>query len=149
MFLPGVLAVKNKKQGFTVAETLVTMAIISIIAVACLSVLSASLNAKSRSDALIKEHIALRQAVLIVTSEIRKNPEYFANIDNIADICVKRDGFIWLKIKNKDDIAVAEDINKLTIETEGTGNNKKAVITIVSENGQEVTTKIHLRVNIF
>ena len=125
-------------RGFSLTETLVTMLILSIVMVACLGLIATALSAKNRSSEAIAEHVALRQALLTITREIREAPQ---NIDIISgDLSVD----INNQLSRADGSVVAKDIREFYIETA----DGRAMINIESTSGQIVKTAIYLRVGI-
>lgn len=137
----------KKNNGFTLIEAIVSLAILGIISVVCLNVLTFALSAKSKNDITVKEQVALRQALLTITSEIRKEPN---NNDSSGPITERyttgtlTDGML----KRLDGSVIAKDIKSFNIEFDDETNPSKVIITIESINKQKVTTTIHLRIGI-
>ena len=124
----------KKSQGITLVETIIVMIILSFMAVVCIVLLTSALLTKKESEDAIKQHVALRQAVLAFTREIRIEGFPFIKPYNL-DLTT---GELSL-----DDITIAKNIASFDIATDL--DTKKAKIYIESTGGQWVTTQIHLR----
>ena len=142
---------KKKKRGFTLVETIITMALLSVVSIACIGILSSALAAKGEIDLKLKDQIALRQAILNITSDIRRDPEGFLYFDYDGNpqgtgpytltnnMIIRATPFF----SDEEIPVVAKNIENFSIEVVPGG---KAVLTIRSVGGQEVSTTIFLRV---
>ena len=121
---------------------MVTIALLSIVVLASVGILSASLSTQSTIEEGLQDQIALRQAVLSITSDIRKNPEYTnSNPIQARYELDEENGGILLRVDGSG--AVATGIKEFKIDTDT--DPGRATITLRSLGGQEVTTKIYLR----
>ena len=135
------IKILNKKnhQGYSLTELLVVMLILSMVTLACMAIIASALSAKKRSVEAIEEHVALRQAVLVVTRAIRKAP------DEIGDII----GSLYIEEINdksylmSDDVAIAKDITSFDITK--IEDDTRAKIYFESTSGRKVETAIYLR----
>jgi prepilin-type N-terminal cleavage/methylation domain-containing protein len=68
-----------KKNGFTLLEGIIAIALISVITIGCMGVISSAASLKFRSDDMLEDQIAIKQTLLAVTREIRMDAEAFKN----------------------------------------------------------------------
>jgi len=135
---------RNRVKGFTLIETIITLVLLCVISLVCIGILTSALSARSDIETKLRDQIALRQAVLAITSEIRIEPEesgpnalgpianrYYLGEDEYADVLFRK-GALG---------AVATDISAFNI----TINDGRAEIYIRSVGGQVVTTTIFIR----
>jgi len=136
---------KLKNRGFSLVGTMVTLVLLCVISLACIGILTSALTAKSDIDLKLKDQIAVRQALLIVTGDIRKDPRNDGPLGPIKDRYGVSNGMLvrtsgkWGSLQGS---AVAKDVAEFKLKVE----DNRAEIYIKSVNGQEVSTKIYLRV---
>ena len=136
--------IKKSIRGFTLIETIVTLAILVIISLICIGILSSAFTARNFSDEAIKEQVALRQAVLAVTSEIRKAPDDAGPLGPLDERYEVADGMLKRATGDYAGSVIAKDIADFNIDT-GTEPGR-ALINITSTNGTTVETQIYIRV---
>ncbi|MCL2699847.1 MAG: hypothetical protein FWE68_05990 [Defluviitaleaceae bacterium] len=135
---------RMKNRGFSLVGTMVTLVLLCIISLSCIGILTSVLSAKSDIDLKLKDQVAIRQALLTVTGDIRKDPSEDGPLGPIAARYGVQNGMLirtagnWGALQGS---ALAKDIAEFNI----TVDDKIAEISIKSVNGQEVATKIHLR----
>ena len=140
---------KNKLRGFTLIETIVTLALLSVISLVCIGILTSALATRNDMEMKLKDQVALRQAVIAVTSDIRKNPELINTEDRFKVI---GDGLLVLGYdENTDDFisSIALGIDEIQIDTASIPGSAKITIWAVqrpyADERQMVTTTIFLR----
>jgi len=140
------LKLKTKQgNGFTLVETIITLALLSVISLACIGILTSALSARNDIEIKLKDQIALRQAVLSVTRDIRKDPYEDGALGpiqqryDVVNNKLLRTAAGWGALQGS---AVAADIAVFDIRVE----DGKAEIQIRSLGGQTVETKIFIRV---
>lgn len=126
--------IKNNTSGLTLVEVVVSVALVSVISIITLGLVTSAMSAKNRGDALMRDQISMRQALLTITVEIRKTPNG-TPVENRYSLDANG------MIKRTDDSVVVKNIADFRI----TVANKKATIYIKSINGQEAKTVVHLR----
>ncbi|MCL2529704.1 MAG: prepilin-type N-terminal cleavage/methylation domain-containing protein [Coriobacteriia bacterium] len=131
---------KKDRAGFTLVETIVTTTILSIVVLLSLSILISTLNFQRLSNTTIEEQVNLRQAVLAVTSEVRKNPDETGALGPFSS----RYSVSNEMLMRSDGSAIARGIADFSINT--TDKPGWAVISIESTGGQEVSTVIYIRI---
>ena len=135
----------NKSDGFTLVETIVTLVLLCVISLAVIGILTSAMSARSEIETKLKDQIAIRQAVLVVTSDIRKDPYEDGSLGpmdqryEVVDNKLIRIADGWGDLKGS---AVAADIAGFDIRVEA----GRAVIQIQSLGGQIAETRIFLRV---
>ena len=137
---------KNKDRGFTLVETIVTLILLSVVVIASVGILSSALSARADLEVKLKDQIALRQAVLAVTSDIRKDPNEAGPLGPLEDRyavsnnMLIRTGSQWADLQGS---ALALDIEDFDLKV----IDGRAMIFIESVGGQQVETSIYLRVD--
>ena len=135
---------KKKNRGFTLIETIITLVLLCVISLVCVGILTSMLSARNDLEVKLKDQIALRQTVLTVTSEIRKDPDDTSLLGPVDKRYDAEDGMLrrtadgWGDMKGS---AVAFDIADFDISIA----DGRAEIYIKSIGGQVVTTQIYLR----
>jgi len=135
---------KGKTRGFTLVETIVTLALLCTISLVCVGILTSALTARNEIEFKLKDQVAIRQAVLGITGDIRKNPEFSEEspLQDRYELGAGEYEGVLLRVDGTG--AVATNIASFAIDTETEPG--MAVITVASLNGQRVTTKIFLRI---
>jgi len=136
---------RTKNRGFSLVGTIVTLVLLCVISLSCIGIVTSVLSAKNDIDAKLKDHVAIRQALLTVTSDIRKDPKDDGLLGPIESRYGVNNGMLirtaanWGALQGS---AVARDVAEFKIKID----NDRAEITIKSKGGHEVSTKIYLRV---
>jgi len=138
---------KEKNRGFTLVELIVTIVLFSIVAIASLGILSATMTTRGEIESRLRDQVALRQAIVSITKDIREDPEVTPP-ETLQDRYDWRDGYdgVLFRIDESGNYAgaVAENLSEFSIDTDN--DRGQAVITLKSQGGQEVTTTIYLRI---
>ena len=134
---------KDETRGFTLVELIVTLVLFSLVVLVSVGILSSTLSTQSNIEAGLSDQIALRQAVLSITSDIRKNPEFDAAnpLEARYEFDTTEEGLL---LRADGSGAVATNIESFSIDTDS--DPGRATITLRALGGQEVQTKIYLRV---
>ena len=143
------ILVRDKDRGFTLVELVVTLVLLSLVVFVSVGILSSALTAGSDLEGRLNDQIALRQATLAVTRDIRENPDEEGTLGPLDERYSVEHGMLVRSAEEWDELglrgsALAVDIGSFSIDT--TTDPGRAIITIESVRGQIVETRIFLRV---
>jgi prepilin-type N-terminal cleavage/methylation domain-containing protein len=146
---------KNTTHGFTLIEVIVTLALLTSISLACISILSSGLAAKADIDMKLKEQVAIRQVVIAVTRDIRMEPEQNGVLGPLAGRYAL-DGTMLVRSADswgaRQGSVVGQNIADFSIVVDGGDKGDRAIITVQSTGRADgtgahtVQTQIYLRI---